>query len=89
MSVQEIKCEMSRQDINLRQIYKGNVYNSNKFLSKELSIENKTNIETTFEFEPIDQNVCTVKIEPMKFTIAPKAKKRIDLLIEPIRTGDW
>ncbi len=36
--VQEIECEMSRKEINLRQIYKGNMYNSNKFLSKELSI---------------------------------------------------
>lgn len=25
----------------------------------------------------------------MKFTLAPKTKKRIDLLIEPVKTGDW
>ena len=32
----------------MRQIYKGNIYNSNKFLSKELSIINNSSIETTF-----------------------------------------
>ena len=25
----------------------------------------------------------------MKFTLPPKGKKRIDLLIDPIKTGDW
>lgn len=25
----------------------------------------------------------------MKFTLSPKGKKRIDLLIDPIKTGDW
>jgi hypothetical protein len=25
----------------------------------------------------------------MKFTLPPNGKKRIDLLIEPVRTGEW
>lgn len=42
-----------------------------------------------FEFEDIDQTMCGVRIEPMKFLLRPKEKKRIDLFIEPVRTGEW
>ncbi len=89
LQIQEIDCELSRREINMRQIYKGNVYNSNKFMSKELSIINNSSIETTFEFEEINQSTCLIKIEPMKFTLGPKSKRRIDLLIEPVKTGEW
>ncbi len=33
--------------------------------------------------------MCSVRIEPMRFTIPPKGRKRVDLLIEPVRTGEW
>lgn len=32
--VQSIMGNLSRENITLKQIYKGNIYNSNKFLSK-------------------------------------------------------
>jgi hypothetical protein len=40
---------MNRASINMREIYKGNVYNSNKFLSKQLMIVNEGNHDCGFE----------------------------------------
>lgn len=43
--------EMSKTHLNMREIYKGNVYNSNKFLSRELRILNQGHHECAFEID--------------------------------------
>lgn len=47
--VQLISPCLSRNNINIKEMYKGNTYNSNKFLSKELSIINDGNISFSYE----------------------------------------
>ena len=36
--------ELNKPNIKMKEIYKGNTYNSNKFLSKELQLINDLNI---------------------------------------------
>lgn len=81
--------ELSRKEINLREIYKGNVYNSNKFLSKELQIMNTGPIDTAFEIVLPHNDECLIKIDPMKGIIKAKSTQRLDLILEPIKTGQF
>lgn len=87
--VQDVHACMNRTSINMREIYKGNVYNSNKFLSKQLQIVNDGNHACGFEIIPPEFEQCDIKITPLKGIIEKDSFKRIDLLIEPIKTGDF
>jgi hypothetical protein len=60
--VQDVAAELSRTAINLREIYKGNIYNSNKFLSKELQLVNTGNHDSAFEITPPHFEQCEVRI---------------------------
>ena len=73
----------------MRQIYKGNVDNSNKFLSKELRIVNEGNHDCGFQITDPSFDQCDIKIRPLKGIIKKHSFQRIDLLIEPIKTGDF
>lgn len=64
--VRETALQLSQDRINLREIYKGNVYNSNKFLSRQLAIKNIGHVETSFEIVPPEHDSCFVKIDPVK-----------------------
>ena len=64
--MQEIQAGISRNNINLKKIYKGNVYNSNKFLSKQLSIENEGNLDLNYEIIAPEVVHCRMNMNPIK-----------------------
>lgn len=87
--VQDVAIELSRQSINLREIYKGNIYNSNKFLSRELQLINQGNHDCAFEITPPAFPQCEIRIEPLRGVLKAKGTQRVDLILEPIQTGDF
>ena len=87
--IQDVSMRMSRSEINMRDIYKGNLYNSNKFLSKELQIVNDSNHDCSFQIIDPQIDNLDIKILPLKGLIPKKSYQRIDLIIEPIQTGDF
>lgn len=60
--IQDVLLALSRPSINLRDIYKGNIYNSNKFLAKELQIVNPGNLPCAFEIDPPPPGHCDIRI---------------------------
>ena len=87
--VQDVKMSLNRVLINMREIYKGNVYNSNKFLSKELRLLNDGDHDCGFEIEPPSFDQCDIKITPLKGIVKKHSFQRMDLLMEPIKTGEF
>ena len=59
---QDVHAAMSREQINLKDIYKGNLYNSNKILSRELRICNQGHHDCAFEIQPPSFEQCHVRI---------------------------
>ena len=80
---------MSRAQINMRQIYKGSVYNSNKFLSRQLQLVNDGNHDCGFEIISPEYEQCDIKIQPLKGVVKKDGTQRLDLFLEPIKTGPF
>jgi hypothetical protein len=87
--VQDVSMSMSRESINMREIYKGSSYNSNKFLSRELQLVNDGNHDCGFEIQPPTYEQCDIKIQPLRGVVKKNSVQRVDLLLEPIQTGEF
>ena len=61
-----MEMSLSRNEINMREIYKGNVYNSNKFLSRQLQLVNDGNHDCGFEIEAPNYEQCEIKVQPLR-----------------------
>ena len=86
---QTISPEMSRNSIQIKEMYKGNIYNSNKLLSKELAIVNHGNIPCSYEIIAPETDKCNLHMSNLSGVVEAKSKKRLDLTVEPIKTGDF
>ena len=73
----------------MKKIYKGNLYNSNKFLSRELSIKNNGNLDMSYKIISPETPQCQMSITQKEGVIKARSKQRLDLVVEPIKTGDF
>ena len=50
---------------------------------------NDGNHDCGFEIVPPEYEQCDIKIQPLKGIVKKNSVQRIDLLLEPIKTGDF
>ena len=62
-------------------MYKGNIYNSNKLLSKELAIINNGNIAFSYEIISPETDKCNLNMSQLSGVVDAKSKKRLDLTV--------
>ena len=79
--VEPINPILSRNSICMKEMYKGNIYNSTRLLSRELSIINKGNLAFSYEIIPPETDKCRLTMKNLKGVVPKKSKKILDLTV--------